>query len=483
MILPFNLELANRTYFGMCKQERIGVAFNQPKAQALLERADAWMEQLEQEIEPLLPKKEPNIGEAKALTPPKLQFKKDGSPSANAEKWFDSLSESEGIWYGVKKVGDSEVSVTLPHHEPILDKIPMKMKDQQDIKDWLMSLGWKPTLWNVRKQKDEYGKMRIAYPIEKTTPKFHENGELCPNLEALGSRIKLIKPIITYLSLKNRRAVVSGWLGYPRLKEDGRLPAVSTGLTNTHRQKHSVVANVPKAKDGIVLGKEMRELFTTEQGRVAVGYDASALEARVKAHYCYPYSKEYAEKITAPDFDVHQENADNWGLDRDEAKAPEYCLAYGGQLPRFAATLGKPVKEAEPFYNIWWDTNWPLGKLKEDLETQWFDNGKKYIIGLDGSKVYTRSQHSLINTLFQNAGAVIMDLSVAMAESKIEKLGLDAKRVIYYHDEAFWDCHPDVAEQVGEIGVWSIKKAGEYFKLNVPLDADYSIGESWKDVH
>lgn len=495
MKIPLHLDLANKTYHSMCKQERVGVGFDKEKAEELVKTAGEWMERLEKEIEPTLPKKEPNIGETKELTPPKIQFKKNGEPSANVIKWFDSIERVNDEWIGTKVVGNQEVKVVLPHHKPILDKIPMKLKDQKDIKEWLMSLGWKPTLWNVKKRPDEYGKKRIVYPIEQTTPKFHENGTLCPNLEAIGERIAIIKPIITYLSLKNRKAVVEGWLSHPRLEVDGRLPAISSGLTNTHRQKHSVVANVPKADPKVILGKEMRSLFVAQNGNVIVGYDASGLEARVEAHFTYPYDNgTYAKELL--DGDVHTNNAKIFypeceigedgkarGEWRNPSKNGKYALVYGAQPPRLADTLNIPIERAKEIWEDFWTMNVSLGKLKEDLEKQWFDNGKKFIIGLSGAKIYTRSQHSLINTLFQNAGSVIMDMANALAEKQITKENLRATRGIFMHDEAQWECHPDDAKRVGEIGVWSIKKAGEFFKLNVPLDADYDIGHSWAETH
>ena len=46
-----------------------------------------------------------------------------------------------------------------------------------------------------------------------------------------------------------------------------------------------------------------------------------------------------------------------------------------------------------------------------------------------------------------------------------------------------WECWPSDADKIAELGVRSVVEAGEYFKLNVPLDADAQIGASWADVH
>jgi DNA polymerase I-like protein with 3'-5' exonuclease and polymerase domains len=57
------------------------------------------------------------------------------------------------------------------------------------------------------------------------------------------------------------------------------------------------------------------------------------------------------------------------------------------------------------------------------------------------------------------------------------------KRVAYYHDENVWECPEEIAKEIGEMGVKSIIKAGEYLKLSVPLAAEFKIGLSWADIH
>ena len=61
--------------------------------------------------------------------------------------------------------------------------------------------------------------------------------------------------------------------------------------------------------------------------------------------------------------------------------------------------------------------------------------------------------------------------------------GVTVKRVLFYHDELAFECPPEVADEVLEMGIRSIRKAGTFLNFNVPLDADGSIGKSWKDIH
>jgi putative DNA primase/helicase len=50
---------------------------------------------------------------------------------------------------------------------------------------------------------------------------------------------------------------------------------------------------------------------------------------------------------------------------------------------------------------------------------------------------------------------------------------------LWIHDEIACCCRPEIADQVGEILVRHAKEAGEHFKLQVPLAAEYKVGKSW----
>lgn len=146
---------------------------------------------------------------------------------------------------------------------------------------------WQPSLWNYKRGPD--GKP-IRDPktrdLIKTTPKIQEAGKICPNLMEMEG--DLVKLVVKWLSLRNRQSVLQGWLSNPRLQMDGRIGAGRTGIAATHRQKHKVIVNVPKASEKVLLGKEFRSLFICEEGTKIAAGDAAALEGRVQGHYCVP---------------------------------------------------------------------------------------------------------------------------------------------------------------------------------------------------
>lgn len=488
--LPLHLKLAHSTYDAMCRQERDGVKFDVEAAKKLVIYIDNRMTEIEAEVEPKLPQREPNKTELKGMTPPKIQFKKDGTPSAACLKWFDAVEvecpdEWTSIYYGRK--GDKWVE--LPHHEPIIQLSTMRLKHQGALKDWLLSIGWVPLFWNVKKDKKSKPIRDDRGQLIKTSPKFHENGNICPNLELLGDAVEIVRPVIEWLSLRNRRSVIineekgTGWLNHPRLKIDGRLPAASSGWTNTGREKHRGVANIPRVSS--YLGKEMRSLFCAPEGRVLVGYDAKSIEARVKGHFCAKYDGgAYAEKILSEGYDEHIENAGLWGCERSEAKTPGYALQYFCGLPTFCKALGVSEATGSSLYDAYWETNWALKKVDEAVAKFWENDGKKkYILTIDEGKVMTRSRHSITNALFQSTGAKIMRMAGHLMKKYVELEELNAFRVVAYHDEYIWESSPEDAKRVLELGIKSIVNAGKFFKMAVPLDADGHIGTNWSLIH
>ncbi|AEZ66176.1 DNA polymerase [Pectobacterium phage phiTE] len=243
--------------------------------------------------------------------------------------------------------------------------IPMRIGNQDDVKKFLIrDAGWKPTLWRSKDvTKDQFKKQRpdnevdglVREYIEQldqveyrdlileylgitlkawqdkekmykllrrkarglpTSPQLKDMSGLCPNLERVEGH--MAKQIVKWLSLRNRRSVLdplkeekvdTGWLNHPRLRIDGKLPARYSGITNTGRRKHTIVANVPKPDEKVLLGKEMRSLFKASEGKYQVGIDGSNLEGMIAAWGAYEFDGGAYLRIMEAE-DAHLRNAE-----------------------------------------------------------------------------------------------------------------------------------------------------------------------------
>lgn len=306
---PFEITDAFRcgqkAFYLMSCQELTGWKFDLPLALQLKEKISGMMEDIRAEVEPKLPPRKLKKGEQKEYTMPAKPFLKSGDLSSSWLKFADKhnaiLNPETGLWnfYGKEY---PIVAGTL------LDiDLPMEMANQDQMKDWFVEQGWKSTLWNYQRGPDgkpmRDPKTRKLIP---TTPKMQEAGKICPNLLAMEGDI--VKQVVKWLSLRNRQSVLEGWITNERLQMDGRIGAGRSGIAATHRQRHKTVVNCPKASEKVLLGKEFRSLWTSEDGMLIAAGDAAALEGRVQGNYCFKYDNgATAEELLKGD--IHSKNA------------------------------------------------------------------------------------------------------------------------------------------------------------------------------
>ncbi len=172
-------------------------------------------------------------------------------------------------------------------------------------------------------------------------------------------------------------------------------------------------------------------------------------------------------------------------------------VTYGCSPPKLAKTIGKPEEEGKRLYEAFWDANPALKELKEQVEVYWKDKGgKKWLPAIDGRRLMTRSQHALLNTLFQSAGAIIMDYAAVIMDYWLGGIRFDEKgiphyiykgkrvqRVAYMHDELEYECEASVAQEVADKIVKAIELAGVKLKFKLPLAGEAKVGKNWMEVH
>ena len=101
------------------------------------------------------------------------------------------------------------------------------------------------------------------------------------------------------------------------------------------------------------------------------------------------------------------------------------------------------------------------------------------LTGLDGRILPARKAFSALNLLCQSAAAVIMKQALI----EFTKVADDYEMHCNVHDEVQFSCDPDRADELGQLFVDSIKKAGETLGVRCPLDGEYNVGANWKETH
>lgn len=533
------LRLAHKTYHLMNKQEKTGILFDIPAAEALVIRIDKEMQEIAAKVEPILGERE--LPEGQQPNYPKSVWKKafdydraftaagklkkgvtdylcllgyntleeqmnyiresivDGAIDPNKIEKHESLLTTGIISY-CEKVGITDKKDILAEVKRVeAGGVPKRLTEKmllshkKETRYYLLEHGWSPTIIRGRdiltdkKTKQKLSDDKVQEGIERYLKEFGSSpmwpiicnelgykkpvmepytasfiekikkngrnlpsspqltdvrGVLCENLEKINADVA--KDIVRYLSLQNRRTTLksfdndTGWLNNKRLKVDSRLPARSSGIASSGRQKHSVICNLPKPDPKVVLGKEIRSLFIPGDGKMQVGCDCQGLEARVTASLSAKFDGgAYAREML--EGDQHQKNADAYSkavgfeITRSQGKNITYALSYGAAAAKIASMASVDMDKGLAIVESFWNANEGLRLGKEALEKYWERTGKKYIMGIDGRKLFVRSKHSILNTYGQGVGNILMDFACCKFDADLKKTDTIFERTLYIH--------------------------------------------------
>ena len=341
----------------------------------------------------------------------------------------------------------------------------------EQVKEFLLSVGWVPTQWNINKKTKE-----------PTSPKLTEDsfssikGELG---QLVARRNVLVHRRRTIENLKDpeNRGILS------KVRDDGRVAAEGMPCaTPTGRTTHSgAVCNVPKAKPSVIYGKEMRSLFRVWDPYVMIGADLAQIEARVTAHWASLFDGGAYWHVINSVPDLHQYNADLIQNTRDVAKSFQYAIFYGARAPKLSRILGCSEEKAEEYIDSFWSGN--LGvKMVVDYLAKFFKK-HKYIVGLDGRKIQVRQEYKLLNTAIQSTAALIFKMWLINTNRMLEGTSIYCRQMLEYHDEAAYRCLPEHAEEASRIIKLGANMVQDQLNLIVPIDADVKSGMTWAEVH
>lgn len=425
------------------KQEKNGVGFNRRAAIDLKEQIEAELAELTDYILPHIPK----IITAQGTSVSK-PFKINGEYTKAVLDWRGS----EDVVGPFTRLSYSDCN----------------LNSHQQVKDYLLTQGWVPT---------EY--------TDKGSPKLTEDsfasvkGEIPEKV----ARRNVLLHRSRLLENTTKQGEEKGLLNM--IRKDGRITAggIPQG-TPTGRYRHTGIVNIPRV--GSVYGAELRSLFIPRAGWLMVGCDAAALEARMEAHYCYTFKEGIVYATELLDGDVHSKNAEAFNCERAVAKSVKYACTYGAQPKKISMTLRCSLMKARKLYKNFWNKSIALAELKEQVTKVWEQRGGKnggYLKGLDGRKLYPRSEHSIVNMLFQSAGSIVVKTATCIVDSEVEKEKLHARQMIHFHDEWGYEVYPGDVEKFKEISLAAFVKAGELYKMHVPIVGDAKVGVNWKEVH
>lgn len=477
----------------------------------LKEKEDALIEAMPPG--PVWKSKPSQMYNVKVKTAPKKMFKADGSLSSLGEKWVEYL-KGKGLPVDTEEVEEREVSANgnkwydflrennLPFTTEVVyhDANP---SSTTQVKDWLFSLGWEPEIFNDG----------ANGPVPQIRNK---DKELCSSVLDLAKKEPAINELDGLTVINHRLGVLNSFLD--SVDDDGYTIAGAVGFTNTLRLRHAKpIVNLPgvsgdihKAMDegmtkeeALALnlrdGQIIRECIVAPEGYVVCGSDISSLEDNTKRHYMYDYDPDYVIEQMEEGFDPHLDLAIRAGAIteeqlalykegdketktllkpiRDVYKVANYSCIYGVGAEKLGKTVGMKIKEAKKLIQSYWDRNWSIRQLPNDIETVVIEDQMWLLNPVSQLWYSVRSERDIFSTLNQGTGAFVFDvwLKYMMKDGVIPFL--------QYHDEMVALVEEGREEEVKYIVENSMEKVNNLLKLNVVISVDVQFGNNYAEVH
>ena len=457
--LTFKLDCAR-------EQEELRWKLDVDKAQVAYDEIMALKTEKVEQLADAMPKKVLT----RVATQPKVMHKKDGELSSHGQKWTELCADN--------KMPISAKSFVVKTGE---ERGNPNSNDQ--VKDWLYSLGWKPRTYKFVRDKKTGDERQIE--------QVRKGSELCKSVTDLASVDAAVDLLDGLTVLTHRAGILKSFL---ECHKDGWLQAGVAGLTNTFRFKHfKPLVNLPSVDKPY--GDVIRGCLKCPDGYVLAGADMTSLEDTTKRHYMKPLDPDYVEEMSREGFDPHLDLALHAGVItqddidkhnsgerslkslRKNYKVVNYSATYGVGAPKLARETGMTPAEAKTLLNAFWSRNWAIEKVASRLQTRELFGGMWLKNPVSGFWHSLRSDKDRFSTLNQSTGVYCFDQWVK------ECRGMGLQTIGQFHDEIIVLTKEGDEDKAENIMQMSISNVNHEVDLNVPLGTDVQFGNTYADIH
>ena len=243
-------------------------------------------------------------------------------------------------------------------------------------------------------------------------------------------------------------------------------------------------------------GRLVRKAFVSRERKHGKGKilsaDYSQIELRVLAHFS---GDPNLTRAFVEDRDIHTFTATLlYGVGekdvtremRNAAKTINFSIMYGKTSYGLSQDLNMPIPEADQFIKNYFAR---YAKVKEFLDAQ-KEKAKKdgflttllgrrsYFPNINASNMQLRqyAERSAINAPIQGSAADLIKIAMIAIQRRLEKEGSESLMIMQVHDELVFDAPAGEIDRLAALVKEEMEGA---YKLNVPLKADITVGETW----
>ena len=336
-----------------------------------------------------------------------------------------------------------------------------------------------------------FNKLNIPYP-KRNKDSYSTSKEI---LDKLKDKYEIVNLILDFRTLnKIKSNYVTSLLN--ELYSDSKIHTIyNQTLTKTGRlsSERPNLQNIPIRDE---LGKLIRKGFIPDKKENKIAsFDYSQIELRVFASIsnatdmidAFKSGVDIHTKTASQIFDVEPSNVTKDM--RRKAKAVNFGILYGISSFGLSEDLGINVMDAKAFIDKYLETFPSIKEYRNKTISDAYKNGyvktlmnRKRILDEIKNKNYLIRQSGermALNAPVQGTAADIMKKAMIEINQKMEELDLKSKMLVQVHDELVFEVEHGEEETLKKLVIDIMENT---YKLNVPLDVSYEIGDNWYDA-
>lgn len=328
--------------------------------------------------------------------------------------------------------------------------------------------------------------------IKKTKTGYSTNAEV---LDKLKDQSPIIDKIIEYRQIvKLNSTYVEGLLSIIN-PIDGRIHSSFNQTITTTGRISSTEPNLQNIPVKLEMGRNIRKVFISDKGCKLVDADYSQVELRVLAHMsqdetmidAFKHNEDIHTKTASQVFNVSMDEVTS--KQRSDAKAVNFGIVYGKSDFGLSEDLNIPVKQAKEYIENYFNK---YNKIKEFMDNIIDDassngyvttilNRRRYIPEIKSNNFMLRNagKRAAMNAPIQGSAADIIKIAMINVYKKLEENNLKSKLILQVHDELIVEAVDSEIDIVKKIVKDEMENA---VCLDVNLDVDLNIGDSWYDT-
>ncbi len=287
----------------------------------------------------------------------------------------------------------------------------------------------------------------------------------------------------------------------PQLDKHSRLHSTFTqygAVTGRMASNNPNLQNIPNKTE---LGRAIRKAFVPEKGFVLVSLDYSQIELRLAAILSgdeklieiFQKGEDIHAGVAARVFKVREDEVDK--TMRSKAKTINFGILYGMGVNALRANLKSDRKEAQEFYNEYFETFTGLAsyinKVKAEAErkgyTETLFGRRRYFTGFKSPLPFVRAsaERMAINAPIQGTQADLIKIAMIEVDRYVKKKKMthDIRMVLQVHDELVFEIREQfVEETIAAFQEIMNNALPKKLAAGVPIVSEANVGENWGEM-